>query len=372
MRLVRKLLLILLAPIFVILLYIIAIDVGFIRIGTHPATIKHILANSGVYNTVVPGLLDQSKQITGGGENVSLNNSTIRTAAVDTFTPQFVQQNTEATIAGIYDWLNGMTPLPDFQIDLTSAKTTFASNAAQLVQQQLSSLPACSASVSADNFDPLSATCLPKGISAASAASTLQTSILGGQGFLDNPIITATSIKSGNSNQSVFADQLKSAPNRYRQVKKTPLVLGIITVLVGLAIILLSSTRRAGLRRVGWPLLAIGIVLLVFAWAVNRVTAHTLAPKISVNNAVLQSSLRTLLVDVEQAVDKSYWWFGGGYVVLGTAAIGSSMFIGRGNQKRQLAAAAESNLPPASPAEYTATTPRTTATPKPHRTIKIQ
>jgi len=368
MQFVRKALLVLLAPLFTLLLYATAVDVGFVRVGTHPSTIKSILAKSGIYNTVVPGLLDQSKEISGSGGSVSLSDSLVRTAAGQTFTPQLVQQDTEATIDGVYDWLDGKTPLPDFQIDLTSTKAAFAANVAKLAQQQLQTLPVCSSAASVENFEPLSASCLPPGVTPASAAATLQSTILSGKGFLDNPVITATSIKSGSSSQSVFADQLKNVPNQYQKVKKTPFLLGLVTIVLGLAIIFLSTARAAGLRRIGWPLLVVGIVLLAFAWAINRVTVHNLAPKISVNNAVLQSSLRTLIVDVEQAVDKSYWWFGGGYAALGLGAIGGAMYIKKHNGSKKPAAATEDSAP----AEKPPAAPAKPAAPKPRRTIKVQ
>ncbi|HXY17878.1 MAG TPA: hypothetical protein VEH48_00465, partial [Candidatus Nitrosopolaris sp.] len=174
MQFVRKALLVLLAPLFTLLLYATAVDVGFVRVGTHPSTIKSILAKSGIYDTVVPGLLNQGKQISSSGGSVSLSNSLVRTAAGQTFTPQLVQQNTEATIDGVYDWLDGKTPLPDFQIDLTNTKTAFAANVAKAAQQQLQALPVCSSAASAENFDPLTASCLPPGVTPASAAATLQ------------------------------------------------------------------------------------------------------------------------------------------------------------------------------------------------------
>ncbi|HXY18026.1 MAG TPA: hypothetical protein VEH48_01225, partial [Candidatus Nitrosopolaris sp.] len=159
-----------------------------------------------------------------------------------------------------------------------------------------------------------------------------------------------------------------NVPNQYQKVKKTPFLLGLVTIVLGLAIIFLSTARAAGLRRIGWPLLVVGIVLLAFAWAINRVTVHNLAPKISVNNAVLQSSLRTLIVDVEQAVDKSYWWFGGGYAALGLGAIGGAMYIKKHNGSKKPAAATEDSAP----AEKPPAAPAKPAAPKPRRTIKVQ
>jgi hypothetical protein len=379
MHFLRKSLLVLIAPFFVVLLFATAINVGFSRIATHPAAVKHILSDSGIYKSVIPGLLSQAKQISGGGGDVNLSNPLIKTAAQTTFNPQFVQTNTEAVLDGVYDWLDGKTPVPDFQIDLTSTKTAFANNVAQATQQQLAGLPTCSAAQTkalAENFDALSATCLPQGITAASAASTLQSNILSGKGFLDNPVITANSIKSGKDSQPVFtSDKVKKVPTQYQRAKKTLMVLLIATVLLALAILFLSSSRAAGLRHIGIPLVVVGILLLVFAWGFNHVVSQTLAPKLKFNNVVLQNSMRTLMVDVEQAVDKSYWLFGGGYVVLGAVAIGGSMYLKRGGQRHQsIVGASESAAPPDQNKHQTTPvdTPKPPAGPKPPHKIKVQ
>lgn len=371
MHFVRKALLVLITPFFLILLYTTAIDVGFVRVGTHPATIKHILAESGVYQSVVPGLLDQAKTISGGGGDVNLGDPLIKSSAAATFTPQFVQTNAETVLDGTYDWLNGKTPVPDFQIDLTSAKINFANNVSKLVADRLGSLPACTTSAEIEGFDAMTSACLPPGMTAASAASTLQSNILGGKGFIDNPVITADSIKNGNNNQPVFTSKnVKKVPAQYQRAKKTPFILGLLTVLVALAIIFLNSSRAAGLRHVGTTLLIVGILLLVFAWGINHVVTQTVAPKLKLNNAVLQSSLRTLLIDVEQAIDKSYWWFGGAYVVLGVAAIGGSMRLKGGGQKNKLVTEAAGPAPAPAGGAHHHTAAATE--PKPRRTIKIQ
>ena len=73
----------------------------------------------------------------------------------------------------------------------------------------------------------------------AAVAALVQNDIASGQGFLKEPVITADTIKSGNSDQSVFSDQLKNAPQAYQKVKKTPMILAVlalaflITVVVG-------------------------------------------------------------------------------------------------------------------------------------------
>jgi len=158
------------------------------------------------------------------------------------------------------------------------------------------------------------------------AAAQVKDSLLSGQGFLDNATITAANIKNGGSNQSVFTDQLKSAPKQYQRAKKTPAILIILTILSGVGIVFLSKTWQKGLRHVGINLVVIGLIMLVFSWALNRTVSTKITPKIKVDNVILQQDVRNLMTDLAQQIDKSYWGFGVIYTLLGTAAIGGAWY----------------------------------------------
>ncbi len=332
MQFLRKLLLVLIAPIFTIVLYVTAIDVGFVHTASQPTTIKKILSDSGIYTSVVSGLLDQSKHVSNGGKDVSLSDPVVRDAAEKTFSPQFIQKNTETVIDSTYRWLDGKTPLPDFQIDLTPVKADFATNVAQGLADKLAKLPACTGAVDLSSFDAQTAACLPRGVNPTSEVASVKNDILSGKGFLDHPVITADSIKSKAGGPSVFADKLKKAPDSYQKAKKTPAALMALTALLAVAIIFISTSRRKGIRRVGITMLSVGIFMLVFAWGVNKAINQKLIPSIKFDNVVLQDKVKTLVKDATKEIDKTYWQFGIGYTVIGAGAIAGAMFIKRGGK----------------------------------------
>lgn len=336
MQFLRKFLLVLITPLFSLLLFATAFNMGLLRTVNQPANVKKIIADSGVYDTAVNGLLEQAKQISDKGDgSVSLNNPIIHSAANTTFTPQFLQTNTETVLDSVYAWLNGKTPQPDFKIDLTDPKNQFAAAVAKSVETRAASLPACTATNTPSDFDGLTAKCLPAGLTPAAAGNEVQANIVGGKGFLDHPVINANSVKSSNSKRSIFTDQLKDVPKQYQRVKKVPLVLSILTLLVAVAIVFLSSSRRKGLRHVGVSLLVIGGFMLAFAWALNWGVSKKAVPKITLNNAVVQKDIRNLVTDVSQKIDQNYWFFGGLYAGLGVLAIGSAMaWGGKGPSKK--------------------------------------
>jgi len=327
MHFMRKAALVVVLPLFSLLLFGLAADIGFVRVVTHPEKIKQILNDSGVYSSVVSGLLDQAKTISGdNGGDVQLNNSLVRTAASESITPAFLKQNSETFIDSIYRWLDGKSASPDFLIDLTSVKTQFADSVAANLQQQLSGLPICPAGTNVQSFDAFNATCLPRGVTAAQAVANVKSNILNGKGFLDNPTITAKDLKSSDSNQSIFNDSLKDAPKAYQKAKSSPVVLAILTLLIAATIIFLSPTKRSGFKRVGITLLIIGVFMVIFAWGLNQATAKVL-PKLKLNNVVLQEKVKVLARDIVQEVDNTYYIVGTAYAVIGVASVAGAMFL---------------------------------------------
>lgn len=335
MNILRKMVVLFLAGLLSLFLFAFAIDSGIIKTAGSSAPIKKILAGSGIYSSAVSGALDQAK--TSGGDQgggVPLVDPAVKQAAENTFTPQFLQQNSEKVLDSIFVWLNGKTPTPDFRIDLSSLKSTFATEASKAAQGRAATLPACPPGLSgnSNSFDPFSATCLPKGLTPAAVATQVQSDIASGQGFIKDPILTADSVKKSGSSQSVFADQLKDAPKIYQKIKKTPMILAILALVATLGIIFLSSSRAKGLRRAGIIFLMVGFASLVFAWALNWGVNQKALPKLNMDNKVLQEKVRTLVSDVTQSIDKTYWIIGGIYAGLGALAIAGSVFVNkRGN-----------------------------------------
>ncbi len=365
MNILRKTSLVLLVSLLSLFLFTFAIDTGIIKTAGSSAPIKKILSDSGIYSSVVSGLLDQAK--TSGGDQgggISLTDPSVKQSAENIFTPQFLQQNTEKILDSVFVWLNGKTVMPDFQIDLSGIKSQFAVEIGKLAEQQAASLPACTTTPSG-SFDAFTATCLPRNLTAAQAGTLAQNDINSGQGFLKDPIITASSVKVSGSNQSIFVDQLTNMPKVYQKVKATPVILGILSLLTALGVVFLSASRTKGLRRVGITLLAIGILLLILAWGLNWGVNQKALPELDMDNKVLQEKVRTLVSDITSTVDKTYWIFGGVYAGLGVLAIAGSMFISRRGGHQEKEATTVHREPPANDS------PVTTQPPK-KKPIKIQ
>jgi hypothetical protein len=333
MHIIRRLVLGLISPLFVVLLLVTAFDVGFIKTATHPTTVKKLISESGLYDSLVPSVLQQNKTISTPVGDVSATDPEIQKAVTSAVTPQAVQQNVEGAIDNIYQWLNGQVAQPTFKIDFSSSSGSIAANIANVVQSKTANLPTCTTAQSLaitrnGQFDAINATCLPRGVTAASLADQVRSG-LASDSFFDKAKLSAADFKNG-SGQSVFSDKLKSAPKQYQNAKKTPFILTLLTILTGVGIVFLSRTRLIGLRHVGINLVIVGVLMLVLSWGLNRAVGTKIVPKIKIdNNAVLQTDVRNLATDIAQQVDKNYWFFGGIYTILGAGAIGGSIYLSK-------------------------------------------
>jgi hypothetical protein len=340
MHIAKKIGLVILSPIFVFLLYFLALDFGIIHTAGNPGRVKQIIADSGVYSGFVPAALRQAEQKSQDTTDVSLVDPAVKAAAANAFSPQFLQTTTENIIDGIYHWLDGKVPQPDFKVDLSSRKADFATLVADHAKQVASGLPRCTTAqlIQLQNqtggFDVFKAQCLPPGVTPDSAAAQVRSELLNNKDFLKNPIITADSLKSpqicygaqtecGPSNpQPLFQKEpFKNLPDVYQWAKRSPFILSVLTILCGVAIVFLSRSWQLGLRHVGVVIIVVGVIMLIFAWSLKHVANDKLIPKIKIDNAVLQTDVRKLATDFVKQLDNNYWFFGSLYVVLGAGAI---------------------------------------------------
>lgn len=330
MSILRKILVVFLAGLLPFFLLVLAFDITIIRALGSSDSIKKPLADSDIYSVFVPGVLEQIKISDDGGGGFSFNDPNVKAVAERTFTPQFLQENTEKVLDSVYRWLDSKTSIPDFKIDISSLKDTFIAEAAKVAQERAAGLPACPSGLSgADDFDPFSADCLPRGVTPVLAGAQIKDSLNSSDSFLKDAVVTADTIKSGNSNQSAFADQLKDVPGYYQKAKQTPFYLAILSLLITLGVIFLSVSRTHGLRRVGISLLSVGIVLFISAWALNWGVNQKALPSLKLDNKVLQEKLTTLAKDVTQNLNQTNYLLGGTYVLLGTLAIGVPLLVRR-------------------------------------------
>jgi hypothetical protein len=326
MEIGRRILLALLTPLLVGLLFLLALDVGINRTATHPKIVKGVLVKSGLYSSLVPNLLKQQINIQTANGDIPTSDPLVQQAANKALSPKDVQTKAEAAIDSIYAWLDGKSPQPDFSLSFTPDKTALADNLAAEAQAKLSSLPACTTPFTATVFDPLNATCLPPGVSTASAANALREQIK--SATIDTASFKAADFKSNSDpKKTAFQDQFRDVPHRYQQLQKLPVVLGLLTILTAIAMVLLRRNWRAGLKYVGLLVVAVGFIMLFFAWAFNSAIQSKAVSGLNSDNKIIEQSLKDAAKDLAGNVNKNYIYFGLVYVVAGGVALAAPQFI---------------------------------------------
>ena len=291
-----------------------------------PKKVEAFLAQSRLYDHFIAYTTDQAKKSQGSNPSdqagsVSLNDDAVLKAAKQAFPPSLIQQSVNSFIDANYDWLEGKTATPQFKIDLTHAKLTFAQKVGKRVTTFSASLPQC---VSAQDVqqqvgvDPLEATCRPPGAEPATLGAAVTKNLSASGDFLSDPVITANSVNpKGNQQSEPYYQKLSQLPKVYRLGTKLPYVFGVLSLLFALGVIFIALTRRRGFRQVGIVLALAGVVLIgskfVADFTLRRIE-HLVFNTANVGQ--LQQSLTNFLDRVETSLLRTNLWFGIGFLAL--------------------------------------------------------
>lgn len=147
--------------------------------------VKGWLRDSGVYNHLVANVSEVPPEQEPIGSLIST--TTVQQALVKTFPPAYVQQQTELTIDGIYNWLEGKTTQPEFSLPINDKRTTFIQELAMAIQPRLAELPLCDAALLASESP-----CQPPNMSAEEYATAVATEITNREELLAAPVTQET------------------------------------------------------------------------------------------------------------------------------------------------------------------------------------
>jgi hypothetical protein len=212
-------------------------------------TVKSWLSDGKFYDNIVDVVLESLATVDSqdAGE-IPVTDPNLQVKVREVFTPDFLRSSSENVLDGVFNWLEGSADQPDFRLDLTDVRLKMASALGDYAVERGASLPVCS-EVPAD-FDALSAECLPPGVAVADLKSQVENNLLNESTFIDEPIVTADTLKGEDGQSNVFQNT-KEVRSVYRAGKNLPIVFAVLTVLSGIGLVLLSSSRRSGFLRLG-------------------------------------------------------------------------------------------------------------------------
>lgn len=294
-------------------------------------TVKGWFDSSGFYTKVVDIVLEKVKEPgknTDDPVDISIEDPQIQAIAKGAFTPEVLKTNVEKFLDSGYDWLDGSTDKLAFSIDLTSAKQNLATGLGDYVTTKAAALPICATNEPIDDFDAFNAICRPRGLTPEAAGQQVTNKLLTGDQFLANPVLTSDDFKvkdkNGNEIPIDQKDEAKIARRVYRLSGFIPIMFGIVSLLAALGVIFISRDRLKGVKRVGYVLLATGVVLLIThigLGVASSVASEKLGNKVeagsSAQNKLLADGLRVVIDDVRSVLVI----YTIGYISLGVIAI---------------------------------------------------
>lgn len=287
-----------------------------------PTYIEQALQDSRVYDQFVPTVLDNSqKQTTDPDTKKILAEPEIKAAAEKSFSPALLQSSTESVLNGIFAWMQGKTPEPQFRIDLTNAKADLSNNVAVFAEKRANSLPACTLQQLRQlnpNIDLLEIPCLPPGINVHALAQDYSQKFLTSGDFLSDPVITNETIAKNNGGKPL-SEQLHGVPEAYSALNILKWVLILLAIALTALLILGRRNRRTGAKHVAWTLIGVAVFMLInliiYWFLFDRANAHRAAT----------DAVQAMWIDGAQSIiaqfNKIILWWTAGYAVIGAAIL---------------------------------------------------
>lgn len=259
---------------------------------SQPQKVETWLANSGVYDHLVKAAMTQAQADSaknGTGISVSYKDPQVQAAAKSALNTQLVQSSANKFIEGNYAWLSGKSSKPDFSIDLTQAKHSFADKVGQYVAERLSGLPVCTPEQLAQlqiPIDPASVNCRPGSLDPKTEGSRVADEVMNSGEFLTKPVVTADTLSGDeNSSDKPYYEKLSVLPTAYRLGQNLVWIFGLLAVICSLGVIFIYPGRRKGLRAAGVSFVLAGSLLIA-----TKLISDTLTGKLQ--DAALNSSIK--------------------------------------------------------------------------------
>ncbi|HET9174226.1 MAG TPA: hypothetical protein VFN56_02995 [Candidatus Saccharimonadales bacterium] len=320
-----------------------------------PDKVETWLSQSGVYTHVVPYAIQQSQKNTTDQANtdslVSLGDAQVQHAVQAAFSPQDIQKAVNTFLNANYAWLEGKTATPQFSIDLSENKAAMAANLAQYSKSRAAHLPSCTPAQllelenTSQTYNILNATCIPSGVTPATAAQVVQTDALTTQSFLPNTSLTPTNIGQQNliragatsqAPQTPYYASLSFLPIVYIWATRLPWILGGLSVACAIGILMLAGTRRQGLRRITYIAATTGAIILVLSFVSTTILARSAVVHAVAHSdfGLLQQSILNVIHTALVSLAHTELWFGAAYLALSTGII-VVLLLMRGRQQHK-------------------------------------
>lgn len=201
--------------------------------------VKSWLVDGGIYkNNLIPSLIQagtttttqkpDSAAITG---QFQIPPDAFKLALERTFTPNYVQSQTEGVIDKYYDWMEGKVTQFSFSVIVTDKRDTFITELARASEPYVAKFPPCGPRLATDTM------CRPANIDPGVYSQQIMTDNINKSDFFTRPLITNVDTESGKVNALGLPPQI---PQFISLI--TPIMIGLVVLALLSAGILIWSS----------------------------------------------------------------------------------------------------------------------------------
>lgn len=325
MAFLKKTGLYLLAQIFGLSIFGLAITFSFNSVFGKPDNIKNALKESKIYDSVADKISAEIVAQTKKDPTAQINEKELNDALNKVVTPVLLQKNGENIINGTYGWLEGKTESPEFNVDIASIQKQVTTAIADSAINRVKTLPVCTPDQirtlqlsDYNNVDPFSLPCSVPGLNVEQLRTRFDTQIPKQEGVIGQTEFSAKDVKN-NQGQNVFAEA-KQITTIYQITQKLPLVFGILSLLSGIGLFFWSETRPKGVKKISKKLLFAGIgLLLIFIGSI--VFLKKGLNLIPIDIVALKNSFISFIKILNNQFNTPLLFFAANFIIFGIAGL---------------------------------------------------
>ncbi len=231
-----------------------------------PTFIKRTLLKTNTYSNIVPSSLELAASSSSQQNNNEISPAVLaqlKPVVTDAVPASFVQQTTETVIDGTFGWLQGKTTIPQISVQTATVKNNLQQSLSTYIYKRLTSLEVCQKGTNYDNFDPLATPCRPPVALQDSEIQKYTADLIAQLPFLNKPEISLESLELTKAFASDSPSQ--KAPFVYSVAAKLPYILGLLAVICGVALVILSAQKMQAIRTVAHTFAWAGGILILFS-----------------------------------------------------------------------------------------------------------
>ena len=260
MQFLRKLGLVLCAGVLVLALVGFGLALALRQtIGT-PDTVKAALNDSNIYEWALERTLDeQADRISADSQTkIPLDDPEIREAIIQTVPPELIQEQTEAALDSIYDWIQRRAETLEFAIDLDETRETIPAAIGNYARERAAGLPTCASSNLPDrNANPLEVSCLPPGITPEQISAEAE-KLARQDDFLEHTRLTQNDLAPSEGGQTI-EERLSGLRQSFGALNSTVSTTAALALATGVGVVIFSASRRAGFKKLTIILIVTGV-----------------------------------------------------------------------------------------------------------------